>query len=199
MAFNHQIEAFISALATDRYYVWDHFLDSSEIQAIREAIPDDELHEARIGHKDTLQNNKSIRGDQTLWLDTEMAPPIQDYLVKMDEIRQILNREFFLGLKDFETHFARYEPGTYYKMHIDNPKGVSRRKVTTVLYLNEDWKPGDGGELEVYNLAQEKILTVEPIAGRIIFFLSEDFPHEVTTTNVVRDSITGWYLTEKLL
>ncbi len=192
------IQDFLSSLSTKGYYIWDNFFDRKEIQAIKEAIPD-QLNDAKIGHKATLQGNKTIRGDQTVWLDAAFGPAIVHYLEKMDEIRQRLNREFYLGLRDFETHYCRYQEGAFYKKHIDNPQGESRRKITTVLYLNEHWQKGDGGELVLYNMAQEPLLTVEPLAGRIIFFVAEDFPHEVLPAHATRESVTGWYLTEQTL
>ena len=77
-----------------------------------------------------------------------------------------------------------------------------------MLYLC-DWRAGDGGELVVYEPAPADeagdpyvvdvdpttplIATVEPVAGRLVVFLSEDFPHEVLPTAVERRSIAGWY------
>ncbi|OYQ79511.1 SM-20 protein [Ignatzschineria sp. F8392] len=193
----------IDALTTQGYYVWDDFLTPFEVADLKEAIPEDQLQEARIGHRHTLQGNREIRGDLTLWLEPTMGEPIANYFEKMEDIRQSLNRELYLGLRDFETHFCRYPSGAYYKRHNDNARNQNRRKITTVLYLNESWQPGDGGELLIYSREQpdsdEVILTLPPKAGQMILFLSEDFPHEVLPTQKMRESITGWYLTERFL
>lgn len=187
---------FIDSLSSHGLYVWDNFLTIDDIQAIKQHIPDT-LHDARIGHAGSLQDNKNIRGDLTVWLDPEMGPPIEGYMAKMDALRLTLNREFYLGLQDFETHFSRYPSGTFYKKHNDNPRNQNRRKITSVLYLNESWQKGDGGELVVYDKADNHVLTLEPHAGRMILFKSEDFPHEVLPTIAPRESITGWFLTQK--
>ena len=190
----------IEALTTQGYYVWDDFLTPSEIAKIKVSIPEEKLLEARIGHRQTLQGNRNIRGDLTLWLDPMMGEAITHYFKKMEEIQQSLNRTLYLGLRNFETHFCRYPSGAYYKRHNDNARNQNRRKITTVLYLNESWQPNDGGELLIYSREQsnpdEVILTLPPKAGSMILFLSEDFPHEVLPTKEIRESIAGWYLTE---
>lgn len=186
----------IDSLSSHGLYVWDDFLSSTQVQMIKGCIPD-KLQDARIGHLGSLQDNKSIRGDLTVWLDPEMGEPIADYITKMEVIRQTLNREFYFGIQEFETHFSRYPIGTFYKKHNDNPRDQNRRKITTVLYLNDAWQEGDGGELVVYDKADNAVLKLAPVAGRMILFISEDFPHEVLPTNTIRESITGWFLTQK--
>ncbi|AMG67459.1 TPA: 2OG-Fe(II) oxygenase [Providencia stuartii] len=188
----------IDSLSTQGWYVWDDFLNLSEIEAIKGCIPDN-LHDARIGNGESLHGNKAIRGDQTIWLESEMGEPIASYMAKMDEIRQALNRSCYMGLRDFETHFCRYPNGAFYKKHVDNFQGQGRRKVTTVLYMNEAWKSGDGGELVVYDQQDNKLFQLDPLAGRMIVFMSEEFPHEVLPTQQKRESIAGWFLTEKIL
>ncbi|WP_375083768.1 2OG-Fe(II) oxygenase [Providencia sp. SKLX074055] len=192
------IHKLIDSLSSQGWYVWDDFLTLSDTQKIKQCIPNT-LQDARIGHRDSLQSNKAVRGDQTVWLEPEMGTPIAFYMEKMEEIRQALNCQLYLGLRDFETHFCRYPNGGFYKKHVDNPKGAGRRKVTTVLYMNELWKLGDGGELVVFDKEDNHLFKLEPLAGRMIFFMSEEFPHEVLPTEQKRESIAGWFLTEKIL
>ena len=192
------INKLIDSLSTQGWYVWDDFLSQPDIQAIKNTIPDT-LQDARIGHRDSLHGNKTIRGDKIIWLEPEMGLPVISYMDKMENLRQELNRQLFLGLRDFETHFCCYPNGAFYKKHVDNPRGLGRRKVTTVLYMNETWQSGDGGELVMYDLTDNVLLTLEPLAGRMVFFISENFPHEVLPTTQNRESIAGWFLTEKQL
>ncbi|HHR6129502.1 TPA: 2OG-Fe(II) oxygenase [Providencia alcalifaciens] len=192
------INQLIDSLSTQGWHVWDDFLNLSEIQAIKSCIPDT-LQDARIGYQNTLQDNKTIRGDQTVWLEPEMGAPIVDYLDKMENLRQELNCQLFLGLRDFETHFCRYPNGGFYKKHVDNFRGQGRRRITTVLYMNESWQQGNGGEIVMYDMQDNELFTLEPLAGRMVFFMSEDFPHEVLPTQQKRESIAGWFLTEKIL
>ena len=46
---------------------------------------------------------------------------------------------------------ATYRRGAEYHCHKDSYSGTdNQRMVTVLLYLNDDWRPGDGGELRVY-------------------------------------------------
>ena len=80
-----------------------------------------------------------VRNDRILWLSAEQAIE-NTYLKLMDELRTELNRQLFLGLFDYECHFAHYPKGAFYKKHLDAFKGRSNRRLTTVMYLNEDWQ-----------------------------------------------------------
>ncbi|EGR3115565.1 2OG-Fe(II) oxygenase [Vibrio parahaemolyticus] len=182
----------IDALATDGYYIWDDFLSEDEVTQLRDCIPDN-WKTARIGRNDDVTRIESIRSDKIQWLKPAMGQPIANYLSKMEEIRQEVNRHFFLGLFEYEAHFAKYEKGDFYQKHLDCFKGNENRRLTTVFYMNESWSEEDAGELVVYDLNDKEIATIPPRGGRLLVFLSEQFPHEVLPTNAERFSIAGWF------
>ncbi|TOQ72502.1 2OG-Fe(II) oxygenase [Vibrio parahaemolyticus] len=182
----------IDALATDGYYIWDDFLSEEEVTQLRDCIPDN-WKKARIGRNDDVTRIESIRSDKIQWLKPAMGQPIANYLSKMEEIRQEVNRHFFLGLFEYEAHFAKYEKGDFYQKHLDCFKGNENRRLTTVFYMNESWSEEDAGELVVYDLNDKEIETIPPRGGRLLVFLSEQFPHEVLPTNAERFSIAGWF------
>ncbi|EGQ8193839.1 SM-20 protein [Vibrio parahaemolyticus] len=183
----------IDALATDGYYIWDDFLSEEEVTQLRDCIPDN-WKKARIGRNDDVTRIESIRSDKIQWLKPAMGQPIANYLSKMEEIRQEVNRHFFLGLFEYEAHFAKYEKGDFYQKHLDCfKKGNENRRLTTVFYMNESWSEEDAGELVVYDLNDKEIATIPPRGGRLLVFLSEQFPHEVLPTNAERFSIAGWF------
>ncbi|EIV8660327.1 TPA: 2OG-Fe(II) oxygenase [Vibrio parahaemolyticus] len=182
----------IDALATDGYYIWDDFLSEDEVTQLRDCIPDN-WKNARIGRNDDVTRIESIRSDKIQWLKPAMGQPIANYLSKMEEIRQEVNRHFFLGLFEYEAHFAKYEKGDFYQKHLDCFKGNENRRLTTVFYMNESWSEEDAGELVVYDLNDKEIATIPPRGGRLLVFLSEQFPHEVLPTNAERFSIAGWF------
>lgn len=124
-----------------------------------------------------------------------MGLSVQGYLERMEQIRQQVNQVFFLGLFEYEAHFAKYEAGDFYRKHLDAFRGNESRKLTTVLYLNEQWSEADGGSLALYDLNDQWVETIAPISGRLVAFLSERFPHEVLPTQAERISITGWFRT----
>ena len=66
----------------------------------------------------------------------------------MNELRLMVNRQFYLGLFDYECHYAKYEHSDFYKKHLDAFKGRSNRVFSTVSYLNT---PAQGGELIIYH------------------------------------------------
>ncbi|EGR3107321.1 SM-20 protein [Vibrio parahaemolyticus] len=182
----------IDALATDGYYIWDDFLSKDEVTQLRDCISDN-WKKARIGRNDDVTRIESIRSDKIQWLKPAMGQPIANYLSKMEEIRQEVNRHFFLGLFEYEAHFAKYEKGDFYQKHLDCFKGNENRRLTTVFYMNESWSEEDAGELVVYDLNDKEIATIPPRGGRLLVFLSEQFPHEVLPTNAERFSIAGWF------
>lgn len=188
------LDALLDAIADQGWFIWDDFLTPEQVQRLSECVPE-AWHRARIGRHDDVQREATIRSDKIQWLSQTMGQPIQDYLERMEQIRQTVNRDFFLGLFEYEAHFAKYEQGDFYKKHLDAFRGQENRKLTTVFYMNTDWQPGDGGELKLYDLDDHLIETIAPVAGRLVVFLSEKFPHEVLTTNAERISIAGWFRT----
>ncbi|MFH4497981.1 2OG-Fe(II) oxygenase [Vibrio diabolicus] len=182
----------IDALATNGYYIWDDFLSEQEVAQLRDCIPSN-WKKARIGRNDDVTRIESIRSDKIQWLSPNMGRAVASYLDKMEEIRQEVNRHLFLGLFEYEAHFAKYEKGDFYQKHLDCFKGNENRRLTTVFYMNESWTEEDAGELVVYDLNDNKIATIPPRSGRLFVFLSEQFPHEVLPTNAERFSIAGWF------
>ena len=113
----------------------------------------------------------------------------------MDELERLrldLNREAMLGLFELELHYAWYPPGAGDSRHVDQPQGRAQRKVSMVLYLNEGWVPGAGGELRIFGTAGGA-RDIEPLAGRMVCFLSAGREHAVLPTQRDRLSVSGWF------
>lgn len=186
----------IAALAGSGIGIFPDFIDSEIVASLRHdlaTLPAGELTPAAIGRARHQQTNERIRSDKTRWLEGDT--PIQlYYLSLMTRLKQALNRQLFLGLKDYECHYALYEAGDFYKKHLDAFRGRGNRRITTVLYLNDDWRASQGGELLVYPEQGSPVLhRILPSAGTLVCFLSEDFPHEVLPANRDRLSIAGWF------
>lgn len=152
---------------------------------------------AGVGRGADLSIREDVRSDHVMWLREGEATPCQrTYLNTLDEIRVALNRSLFLGLVDFEGHFAVYPPGGFYKPHLDRHRGTQDRIVSVILYLNPAWQPGDGGELRIWTTPGDRegeSITVEPRMGTLVCFLAGDFWHEVLPANRTRASVTGWF------
>jgi SM-20-related protein len=134
----------------------------------------------------------SVRGDWIGWLDPACAEPgAAGYLARMEALRLELNRCAYLGLLDFETHFAVYPAGAAYARHADRFARDSRRALSTVLYLNADWDAGDGGALRLH-LGNGSFEDVEPHGGALVIFDSA-LEHEVLAARRERFSLAGWF------
>ena len=148
---------------------------------------------AHIGRGIEKRQVRSIRGDVISWLD-EADDTDCAFLSEMERLRAGLNERLYLGLFDYESHYAIYGTGTGYAKHLDVLNGKKNRILSTVLYLNENWRADDGGELDVYEKTGATVIaTVTPEFGTMIIFLSEIFPHEVRLSNSTRRSIAGWF------
>ena len=151
-----------------------------------------ELAPAAVGRGLAQEVREGIRGDHIQWLEPGQAPSCDQYMAVMDSLRQALNRALFMGLEDFESHFALYPPGAFYRKHVDRFRDDDKRVVSAVIYLNEDWEPEDGGQLRMY-FKDGVQYDVEPQAGCLVVFLSGDMPHEVMPATRDRLSLTGWF------
>ncbi|WP_421851644.1 2OG-Fe(II) oxygenase [Marinomonas sp.] len=184
-------------LQTKGWSVQDDFFSADFTQALMdeaESIQNAFMLQAGVGRKQDHQIVLDARRDYIQWIDPDKPIRI-DFLKMMTDLRVALNRRLFLGLFDYEAHFARYEKGAFYEKHIDAFKGESNRILSTVLYLNEDWQDGDGGELVIYdeNNPSMEIGRFFPKKGRLAVFLSECFYHEVVVAKRTRHSIAGWF------
>lgn len=189
----------ISNIARDGVGFIDNWLSDQQLQLISRGfdqwIKDKRFTPAKIGKATNQVLKTEIRGDETWWFDP-LDPPgeLVPILKRIDNLRVQINRELFLGLKDWEAHLAIYPAGAGYKKHLDRHLDSSHRKLSLILYLNENWSADLGGELVIYRKNGEELMRVNPIGGRLVAFLSEDFPHEVLPAKRARRSLTGWFL-----
>lgn len=137
--------------------------------------------------------NPNARRDKILWL-CEDSGVQSEFLSFAEGLKDFLNRELFIGISYFESHFALYEDGDFYEKHYDAFVGSKNRVVTLVYYLNEDWHPkSDGGELVMYDNNDNFLQKVIPESNTLVVFMSEKFPHEVLKAKRKRYSIAGWF------
>ncbi len=196
-------ESLIDALSMQGYVICDDFLPADIIADLR-----DESHKRYINHEmraakmglinKTQQSN--IRGDHIFWLDENAEnTSIQAYFTHMHALKEALNQQLFMNLQSFETHFALYPIGGIYQKHLDQfshgsdaNNHTKARQLSSIFYLNDDWKAVDGGELRLY-LNENEHLNILPTAGKLVLFLSARFLHEVLPAKRERASLTGWF------
>ncbi len=149
--------------------------------------------EAGIGRGDDFVKTEFVRTDEICWITGE-SDAGQQWLDWTSQLKRFLNQRLFLGLFSFESHYAHYAPGHYYKRHYDAFRGEANRVLSVVTYLNPGWGNTDGGELVLYRDDQDREgIKVVPLYGTLVVFLSEEFPHEVLPANRDRHSVAGWF------
>ena len=158
---------------------------------------DGQFRRAGVGRGQTHDGAKSVRNDETYWLDRIHQTTAQQHLWrKIDLLKTAINRALFLGLNDFEGHYAAYPTQGHYQRHKDSLRGDSGRVVTFVLYLNRAWKSEDGGRLRIYATSTAGVdihTDVDPIGGTLVCFMSGVSEHEVLLSHRPRFSLTGWF------
>lgn len=133
-----------------------------------------------------------VRRDEIYWLNELIANWVQGQVwEKVHALRLALNRILYLGLREFEGHYASYPKGGFYHKHVDSFRHDSARKVSLIIYLNTHWQSQDGGILRIY--PNGFAIDIEPIAGTLVCFLSQGMEHEVLLSHQDRYSFSGWY------
>ena len=156
-------------------------------------ISEEEYKTAGIGRADDFQHATEVRGDEICWI-TGSTEEGKLWLSWCEALQKYINRTLFMGLFSFESHFACYEPGKFYKRHVDAFRGQSNRVLSLVAYLNNNWSEEEGGALKLYiDENDNEGVTVMPQMGTFVVFLSEQFPHEVLPSTRERHSVAGWY------
>lgn len=158
--------------------------------------------------------------------DYDTAPDLITYMsVLLQTLPNLLNGiepKYGLSMSSFNAKLAVTSPGgSVYPLHIDNPQGISAgdtRKLTCILYLNPDYREGDGGELRLLfngddcsdvveedEVGSTETLDLTPSGGRMVLFWSDEIPHEVLPTapdadvadeELDRYALTVWIPTE---
>lgn len=191
-----QLDLIADKLAQDGFIILPQALPENLLAQLKQrAQTFDASHwkQAGIGRAQQFQRDDSIRSDSIHWIEKD-DPAEAAFLNHMDSLRQGLNQRLFMGLFDYESHFAVYQSGQFYQKHIDALKGRSNRVLSTVLYLNQQWRDEDVGELLLYSPEGDQLIDkVSPTFGTLAIFLSEEFPHEVLPANRERYSIAGWF------
>ena len=115
--------------------------------------------------------------------------------LRIEHLRPELEAAFARRLGEREgTGLLRYEPGGFYRRHRDRGEvsgwpNASRRAVTVVVFLNDDFS---GGALRVCP-SDDAPIEVIPTAGKVVAFQAGD-PHEaLPVSGGHRDVAVDWF------
>lgn len=190
-------ESFISSYIGDKVGITDDFLGLALSGSLKKNLLKlhscNQLLEAGTGNQQ-VDHDKLFRSDVIHWLDPENEDEVEQYFFQvMDHFVEHLNRTCYTGINAYEFHYTLYPEGSFYKRHLDQFRSDDSRKYSMIMYLNEDWKKEDGGELCIYHSDGEQ--KISPDNGKTVFFKSSELEHEVLVTHKPRMSITGWLKT----
>lgn len=169
-------------------------------------------NEGDFQNEEGLPRKWTMEGDFRSWAgdDDARAPAVRLLTAATDALITALKDEHpsSLGLApqatqrmrrvDFResTMIACYPGETRgrYLRHCDTGRGAA---LTAILYLNESWRPEDGGQLRLYDEGFHNTqvkFDVLPVANRLLlFWATEECPHEVLPTQRDRFAMTIWY------
>lgn len=173
------------------HFITDTFL--TELQNDLMTLKNDGFfRRAGIGHEKKQDVQDTVRRDEIYWLENDGKNLVQAELWnKINILKDEFNKTLFLGLSEFEGHYAHYAAGAYYKKHFDAFQSNNKRIVSFILYLNKEWKSEDGGELRV--IKNSIPMDIAPCGGTLVCFLSNELEHEVLLSHAKRLSFVGWY------
>jgi len=195
--YHNLYETITDALVTNGYIILENALNPNLPKELKNfAQSQTDFKQAGISGASDLHLDSKRRTDKIHWIDEDGAVQRQ-FLDFTNGLKDYLNRELYLGLSYYESHFSIYDEGDFYETHLDAFKNSKNRVVTTVYYLNDEWKESDGGELVVYDKENKFLAKVMPKANTLVVFMSEKFPHEVLPAKRKRYSIAGWFRVDK--
>ena len=192
-----QFEEMIQGLIDRKYGCSDTFFNASIITGLQKNILNlcntNQMQAAGMGNKTDLKQDATYRGDTIKWIEKSTINAFKkQFLKKIENFKNHLNKTCFSSIVDFEAHYASYEQNSFYKKHIDQFKNDNGRQYSLILYLNTDWLLEDGGLLSLYPEGELQS-DISPVGGRMVFFKSDEMEHEVHPSFTrSRLSIAGW-------
>ncbi len=189
--FNTLIDTFVE----NKVGIAKNFLDDSLVANLKANLlnlyAQNKLRSAGTGNGSVAVQDKLMRGDLIYWLDRKNNDACEnDFFKVMDSFVAHLNSTCFTGITGYEFHYTIYEPGSFYKKHIDQFRNNPSRQFSMIMYLNENWQEEDGGQICIYH--DEAVQKILPQSGKSVFFKSNELAHEVLVSQKPRLSITGW-------
>lgn len=194
----------ISKKITDPFRAWiiDDFLPHEVAEKLYSKFPDANQNWYKY---DNIFEKKSATDKLTLLpelfiniLTVMNTNVFLEPLEEITEIKGLISDPWFRG-----GGLHQIYPGGKLDVHADfnwHTHLNLHRRLNVILYLNKDWEPGHGGELELWdkNMTECK-LKIEPILNRLVIFETTDFsyhghpnPYQGPST---RKSLAWYYYT----
>ena len=188
-------ECLIQGLMDDEYGIVHDFISPALVIRLRNnllaRLALGRMSQGGVGQQSSFQENNAVRRDKISWIEDDQSDSgEEEYFRLLWNLVDYLNLTCYTGLNAFESHYAHYDLGSFYKKHRDQFKVDSGRKFSVVVYLNDLWQEEDGGQLIIYR--KDDQISVSPQGGKVVFFQSDKNEHEVLPSSRPRMSIAGW-------
>jgi len=208
---NDELEELVTQYKTAEPYphiCLDNFLEENAAEKMLEVFPkvqdDGWIHYVHVNEKKHGLNKLELIPEYIRTVIGELnSPEFISWLEKITGIPNLLPDETFEG-----GGIHQSEKGGYLNVHADftvHPhKRNWRRRVNVLVYLNKDWKPEYGGDLELWDRKMTKcVQKIAPIFNRVVIFnTDEDSYHGLPEPlncpeNESRKSVALYYFTEE--
>lgn len=189
-------DQFVDSYLLNQVGISENFISQELAKSLSENLlklyRENKFKPAGISNNLDYSINSLIRSDKIYWLDRAHNNLFENaFLDQMDQFVLYLNRTCYAGIKECEFHYAYYETGSFYKKHLDRFQKDDSRQFSVIVYLNENWKEGDGGQLSIHQVDKVEEV-IYPNIGKGVFFKSNELLHEVLIATRPRLSIAGW-------
>ena len=184
----------------------DHFLDEATCKQIELHVKASKDAKKATLRSSTHNDNRAIRHTDIYTLTPTL---LEHYNENMEALKAEIEEFFYCSLTTAsKPQLLAYEAGGYYRCHSDDSSELRskegkligfkqvapERKITTLLFVNDDF---NGGELMfnyLYNSKQEQVV-LKPKRGQMVVFPSNPiFSHEVLHVKEgLRISIAQWH------
>lgn len=191
------------SLEENKWFHQEHFLSDDLCEKLSKISKKKEkgnlFSHGKIGRGIKTKKNSSIRNGSIGWINfDEENSSLKSLNFILAELMNSISLYFRIPLRRFESQFALYNQGGFYKPHLDQHKMARHRQLTCCIYLNDCKK---GGEFVLFKSGSKSQIekVIKPRKGSIALFFSADIYHEVKLVNDPRLSITTWFRDDEQL
>lgn len=179
-------DSIVEKLASQGWAVADHVLDDVTLHQLTE-----ECLQSANGTPGSSVAENFLNDRISMTKFSLASDAANQYLKFISSILTKANERLDITLSSYEGQVNKSPPRVAYPKHLDTHESDAERIVTCILYLNDEWKACDGGQLRLY-LENDIKLDVIPKMGTFVAFLSGFYWHEVLPAVRERLSIPGW-------
>ena len=175
------------------FLVIEDFLDAATCARMCEAMESSPFISAKVLKEDEgiEEVDQKVRSTKRVGVADEMR---EEMTAALDAIRDRTAAHFAVPLARTEKpQFLVYREGDFFLRHIDaDRKGSYGRSVSTILFLNDDYK---GGALKFYGGVEQKLLelVLPPKRGMLVGFRADWFHEVQPVTGGVRYTVVSWF------